>query len=300
MPARITSYTTTLPTTRPGWRRILGSGVSAVLHVVLVVSLILWTRGRPSTPGAERAREAVARPIQLVFAPPRPTPTPRPSVAPAPPPAVPLTPGPDADPGTTARVAPQPEQRPNAAPGTAASDATRPDPGEAKAPLASNTSALPPPPALAAPSELAAAQPEKTLESEAQRIFGRPSSKLGPIAGSRDNRPWESPVDLNSRGCTVPEDSTDSSLPKGMAMIAGRIYNQHTGQPLAGARLQILGTAYGAFANEHGDYKLYFDRSLVNRCRSQSVRVSAPGYQQRDVQLYIGVTPNGDVPLSRY
>jgi hypothetical protein len=139
-----------------------------------------------------------------------------------------------------------------------------------------------------------------TLESEAQRIFGRPSSKLGPLAGTRDNRPWETPVELDSRGCSVPDEAQDSTVAAGMAVIAGRIFNQRTGEPLAGARLQILGTQYGAFTDQAGNYRLYFDRSLVNRCRSQSVRVTAPGYQGRDVILYVGATPNGDVPLSRY
>jgi hypothetical protein len=85
-----------------------------------------------------------------------------------------------------------------------------------------------------------------------------------------------------------------------MAAIAGRIYHEGTGRPLPGARLQILGTPYGTFANDQGEYRLIFDRSLVNRCRTQAVRVSAPGYRGRDVILYIGDRANGDVPLSRF
>jgi hypothetical protein len=85
-----------------------------------------------------------------------------------------------------------------------------------------------------------------------------------------------------------------------MGVITGRIYNERTGEPLAGARLQILGTPYGAFSDSKGQYRLVFDRSLVDRCRSQAVRVTAPGYQGRDVILYIGERPNGDVPLSRF
>ena len=84
-----------------------------------------------------------------------------------------------------------------------------------------------------------------------------------------------------------------------MGVVRGKIYNENNGEPLAGARLQILGTQYGAFANDRGEYVLYFDRSLVDRCRTQSVRVTAPGYQGRDVLLYIGERPSSDVPLSR-
>lgn len=297
MPARVVNYSTTLPTTRPGWRRVLGSTASIVLHVVVIVLILLRTQSQAARAEREAAQpHQQIQPIQLAFAPPRPTPTPR-APAPEQPPPVPITEGPDKAPGTTAPVVPRPEENPNADPNTARSEATRPNPGGDDTP-AQRSAAPAPPSAIAAPT--AEAQPVRTLESEAQRIFGRPSAKLGPIAGTRDNRPWESPVDMNSRGCTIPDDPADSTLPKGMAMIAGRIYNERTGEPLGGARLQILGTPYGAFADGAGYYKLYFDRTLVNRCRSQSVRVTAPGYQQRDVQLYIGATPNGDVPLSRY
>lgn len=83
-------------------------------------------------------------------------------------------------------------------------------------------------------------------------------------------------------------------------MVAGKIYREDTGQPLSGARLQILGTPYGAFSNQRGEYRLVFERSLVNRCRTQLVRVSARGYQARDVLLLLGEVPSSDVPLRRF
>ncbi|HXI20930.1 MAG TPA: carboxypeptidase-like regulatory domain-containing protein, partial [Gemmatimonadales bacterium] len=138
-----------------------------------------------------------------------------------------------------------------------------------------------------------------TLESEARRIFGRPSTKLGPLAGSRENRPWESPIPLSS-GCTLPPPDPRDSLPPGMGQVSGIIYREDNGQPLPGARLQILGTPYGTFADGRGQYRLVFDRSLVDGCRTQAVRVSAPGYQSRDVILYLGDRPNSDVSLPRY
>lgn len=108
-------------------------------------------------------------------------------------------------------------------------------------------------------------------------------------------------MELSSRGCTLPPpDPSDSTLPPGMGSIAGRIFNERTGEPLAGARLQILGTPYGTFSDGQGAYRLVFDRSLVSQCRTQAVRVSAPGYRGRDVLLYLGATPNGDVPMARY
>ncbi len=261
----------------------------------MLLAFLIHQATRPADAGPDRGRPEI-RPVQLVFAPPRPTPTPR-AAPPEIPPPTPLTEGPDQTPGTTAQLSRAPEEEPNSAPNTPRVEAFRPDPGESDQ---AEEEAIPaPPPAIAAPTTTASnAQP--ALESEARRIFGRPSSKLGPLAGQRDNRPWETPVELNSRGCTLPPPNPEDSLPPGMAAVAGRIYNERTGDPLAGARLQILGTPYGTFSDGTGRYRLVFDRSLVSQCRSQAVRVSAPGYRGRDVLLYLGNVPNGDVPLSRY
>ena len=275
---------------RPGY----GYMTSIVLHLLLLLLVFRTVTQNRRAESAQRARTETSRPIPLDFAPPRPTATPRQAPAPMPP-GVPVTPGPDATPGTSVPVTPTPESDPNAPPNTPRQDASRPDPGSADQSTPSTPEPTAPPASLAAPGN------RPTLESEAERLFGRPSSKLGPLAGTRDNRPWESPIELNSRGCALPPpDSSDATTPPGMAVVSGRVFNERTGDPLSGARLQILGTPYGAFANDRGDYTLYFARSLVDRCRSQSVRVTAPGYRGRDVILYIGATPNGDVPLSRY
>jgi hypothetical protein len=268
--------------------------------VVLLVLILFRTSQRNADALSQRAPLESVQPIQLAFAPPRPVPTPRPPQPVEQPPAVPITPGHDQTPGTTAQFSPKPEEQPNAQPNTPRTEATRPDPGDQDQ-RSDERATAPPPPNLATPTPTAATSASTALETEAQRIFGRPSSKLGPVSGSRDNRPWESPVEVASRGCTVPpEEKPDSTVPPGMAVLPGVIYDERTRQPLAGARLQILGTQYGAFANERGEYKLYFERKLVDRCRSQTVRVSAPGYPSRDVILYLGDVPNGDVPLRRY
>ncbi|HSB54717.1 MAG TPA: hypothetical protein VLD58_10190 [Gemmatimonadales bacterium] len=301
MAVRVKHYTTTLPHGRAASRLTVASVVSVSLHLVLLFLLIRAALESQRHP-VQTASQATERPIQLDFAPPRPKPTPRPSAPQVPaatpqptPPAVPLTPGPDETPGSRARVTPTPEERPNAAPDLARSQATRPDPGEENDPAGSSVTTTPPA-AIAAPAPLA--NNSATLESEAKRLFGRPSSKLGPVSGTRDNRPWESPVEL-SHGCSVPEEQTDSTVPKGMAVVEGRIFKEGTSEPLAGARLQILGTQYGTFSNGRGEYRLVFDRTLVDRCRTQSVRVSAPGYGQRDVILSIGERISSDVWLPR-
>ena len=314
MRKRAVTYSTVLPRPTVWNRRMVALAASIVFHICLVWWLLQGPmRGQVASLPSQRE---TAQPIQLAFAPPRPTPTPRPAQPPAQqetreepppaPPAVPLTPGPDPDPGSTARVTPTPEKEPNAPPETPRTEATRPDPspdeGEQSArPARGDAAAAEPTPGPNAPVTNASTTGMKALETEARRLFGRGPSRLGALAGRADNRPWESATSLDSRGCTLPPpDPADSTVPAGMAAVEGKIYREDNGQPLAGARLQILGTAFGTFSNDVGEYRLVFDRSLVDRCRTQSVRVSAPGYAGRDVILYIGEPLSSDVPLRRY
>ncbi|MEO8140095.1 MAG: hypothetical protein ABI742_10630 [Gemmatimonadota bacterium] len=293
------SYSTTLPAGSGDWRRSLGYTVSAILHVVLLIFVVRATQQRQAETAQRATTEETIRPIQLDFAPPRPTPTPRPVEAPKDlPPAVPLTPGQQQDPGSIAQVTPTPEQEPNAPPATPLETATRPNPSHDDAPEASARASAPPAPsAVAAPLAPDAAP---SMEADARRIFGRPSSKLGPLSGARENRPWESPYPMPSEGCSLPpEEHPDSTLPPGMASIAGRVYYEGTSVPVAGARLQILGTAYGTFANDRGEYRLIYASNLVDRCRTAAVRVTAAGYSGRDLILHIGAGST-DVPLPRY
>jgi hypothetical protein len=278
--------------------------ISIVLHVVLIWLILRHPAQRPPDPEAAR-RNPIQIPVYL--APPTPPVearyrTPQPDEKPEPlPPAVPLSEGPDQAPGNQARVTPTPEPAPNAQPEETRTPGTT-DEDAARTPTPSRDAAPTPPTAPAAAPNAAAttAAVTRTLETEAQRIFGQPSNRPGPIAGVRDVRPWESTMPADSRGCTIPDEEQDTTAPPGMAVIQGRIFREDTGEPLVGARLQILGTPYGAFSNGRGEYRLVFERTLVNRCRTQQVRVSAPGYQGRDVTLMIGQRPNSDVPLRRY
>ena len=297
----------TVPPAPTVWNRRL---VALLASVVFHVGLLWWLlqgpmRGRVASLPQQRE---TAQPIQLTFAPPRPTPTPRPPQSQTTPrpevPAVPLTTGPDPDPGSTARVTPTPEEDPNAPPNSPRSEATRPNPSPEegdRSDQASRGNAAPAEPTPGPVAPVPAATGTSALESEARRLFGRGPSRLGSLTGRTDNRPWETATALDSRGCSLPPpDPSDSTLPAGMAAVAGKIYREDNGLPLAGARLQILGTSFGTFSNDRGEYKLVFDRSLVDRCRTQSVRVSAPGYAGRDVILFVGEPLSSDVPLRRY
>lgn len=295
----------------PAPRLRLGQGVAAslVLHLA-VLALLLW---RPHAAAIEPVR-ARSNPIQIpLYLEPPPPPVEVPYVPPAPappaaelPPAVPLTEGSDRTPGNQARVTPAPEPEPNAQPDAPRVQGSSSAPGAGAEAEGGTDGAADAAEGDAAGREAKREQPAGTtlpaLESEAQRLFGRPRPRrpLG-VAGTRDVRPWETTAPADSRGCTVPDDALrDSTVPAGMAVVAGKIYREDTGDPLPGARLQILGTPYGAFSNDRGEYRLVFDRTLVNRCRTQLVRVSARGYQARDVVLLLGEVPSSDVPLRRF
>jgi hypothetical protein len=82
--------------------------------------------------------------------------------------------------------------------------------------------------------------------------------------------------------------------------VVGRIFRQDSGRPLAGAHLQMLGAPYVAFTDDNGEYRFRFDMSLVDNCRTQFVRVTAPGYESRLLVLMVGENiQSEDVRLRR-
>jgi len=125
--------------------------------------------------------------------------------------------------------------------------------------------------------------PRPTMEEEAQRLFGRPTTGTG----NRNNAlPWAS-----DSTCIPAPAPPDPNSPVVMDSISGQVFDQ-TGQPLSGAHLQVVGTKYHTFSTISGQYTLAFDVSLVANCRVQVVRVSAPGYRGRDLYLAMGVGNN--------
>jgi len=141
-----------------------------------------------------------------------------------------------------------------------------------------------PTPALAG-----AARPGATMEEEARRIFGRPTTGTG----TRNNAlPWAS----DSTCIPEPAPSETTAGPV-LDSIMGQVFDAR-GRPLVGAHLQIVGTSYHGFSSAGGLYRLVFDVALVANCRVQVVRVSAPGYRGRDLYLAMGRGTN-DVILQR-
>jgi hypothetical protein len=133
------------------------------------------------------------------------------------------------------------------------------------------------------------------MESEARRIFGRPRLGPRPGAGPRASRPMEAYLPDHPERCTPrPSAPSDSAAPTQYSVVVGRIFRQDNGLPLSGAHLQMLGTPYVTFTDGTGEYHFRFDLSLVDNCRTQYVRVTAPGYESRLLVLMVGANVRSD------
>lgn len=262
-----------------GW---LPLAVSLLVHGTLILLAVLYMRQPPKAAAPTPVR--VAEPeVAMVYVPPppeqrRPPPT-TPRAAPQPERAAPVPP-------PTPKMAKQPEHD-EPAPMSPA-----PAPTEAPAPRQESK----PSPAQDAAAAPLATQPTEvaTMESEARRIFGRhPANQgtAGPLAIPG------LPVYLpESKSQCTPKPAT--SGPIQMDTVVGLVYQPETGDPLPGAFLQIMGTGYAAFANDLGQYRLVFDRSLVDQCRTQWVRVTATGHRSQTLLLTRGPGTT-DIPLQR-
>jgi hypothetical protein len=264
-------------TVRRNW---IPLSVSAMAHLLLIaVAVSLSRRSAAVTP--ERSTDATepARHVDMIYVPPvqpaRPSPPRRPT---APPPA---------------KAQEEPEPEPNAPPEatrTSGNDSDDPSPATGEAPDGAARR-------KEAPAELATA----TLESEARRIFGRPRLRTAPGAGPQATRPMEAYLPENPERCVPhPAPQGDSAAAPTLGTVVGRIFRQDGGRPLAGAHLQMLGAPHTAFTDDNGEYRFRFDLALVDNCRTQYVRVTAPGYETRLLVLLVGENiQSEDVRLRR-
>lgn len=79
-----------------------------------------------------------------------------------------------------------------------------------------------------------------------------------------------------------------------MGSASGRVLMVQGGAPMPNAHLQIIGTSFTTFTDQNGEYVLTFDASLLDQCRTQYVRVSAPGFEPRLLVLVIGRNVRSD------
>lgn len=251
-----------------------GLGTSVVFHAGLIL-LVLGLFREKSDPTTQGSSPAIAEPVQMVYVPmpPRSRPVQRPA--------------PDAVHAATESEArtmdPDADLPPEMTPETPKEPAPRPRESEPEPVVASR----PPEP-----------EPTETLEEQSQRLFGRPllrqtqdtPTQLGIRPGLAADR------DEAARTTCAPK-PRDPNAPLEMATLVGRVYSANS-RPLAGAFLQIIGTSYSTYSDGTGVYRLVFDASLVDECRTQYVRVVANGYRGRNLILGVGPGVN-DVVLGR-
>jgi hypothetical protein len=266
--------------------------LSAALHAALLVLAVRLSRMPEESP-ADRSRpdaSDTARQVQMVYLQPPPTPRvvpppPPPPPQPTPPPPTPPPPPPPPIP----RIAPPPEKEQR----TPEPDANAPPEAERREgeepttddPAGGEKVGADAKPGSAVPAEDNAA----TMESEARRIFGRPRMGPRPGAGPRASRPMEAYLPDHPERCIPKEpEPSDSAREPQFGVVVGRIFRQNDGKPLVGAHLQMLGTPLVTFTDGNGEYRFRFDLALVDNCRTQYVRVTAPGYESRLLVLMVG------------
>lgn len=286
--------TVELPDRGP-WRTWPGMAASAALHAGLFVAAAgLMSRSGPAETGAPDQPRQPDREVAMVYLEPPPAPTPVPEEQPPQPePQTPVEttppsqrelppPGPESD----DVLSPAPARETN----TASRDAT-PEETAAKSRAGSDDrdNIISPEPVLEdGPDDLASAAVARganqpSIEDEAKRIFGRPTTGTG----TRNNAlPWAS-----DSTCVPDPTPIDTNAPVVLDSISGVVYD-NSGMPLTGAHLQVVGTSYHSFSDGGGRYSLAFDVSLVANCRVQVVRVSAAGYRGRDLYLAMGLGNN--------
>jgi hypothetical protein len=266
------------------------------VHALLLLLAVELSR-RGEIPTDEERREArPMREVEMIYVPP-PPPRPKPQTAPPPrperpkPPLRPLEPPPKLAAPPPKKSQPIPEPEANAPPEAKRTEGEE-SPNEPTGGSAPGTTSTKPP----APTP----EPEATMESEARRIFGRPRLGPRPGAGPEASRPMEAYLPDNPERCIPhPVAPRDSSTPIQFGTVQGRIFRQNDGRPLAGAHLQMLGTPYVSFTDDQGEYHFRFDLSLVDNCRTQYVRVSAPGYDSRLLVLVVGPNARSEDVLLR-
>jgi hypothetical protein len=263
--------------------------VSVLLHAAVILLVFFFTSVEQND-GARTAQDQ-PRTVQMVYLPPKEAP-PRPKSVPT---ARPKPPAP--------KPQPTPKPPPPAPPlPRALADAFRRRPAELAQPAKTDVrvpehdrpAAADPHPEKPTATATAAAR-EDPMVSEARRLFGPKSPRggnVGPVSAGL-------PVSTMSGGTRCPFSGEEvQSMPRPKdGVIEGIVRMESSGRPIPGAFLQVLGTGFSTFADQTGRYRLRFDPALVDVCRSQLVRVTAPGYRARTMILSYGQAADNAVDL---
>ncbi len=252
------------------WLALLVSGLSHIVVIVLVIALVRFRE--PPTPTAAQPRRAMQDTTIVYLPPPAPQPPPPPVVQQTPPPAEPLA---------RARQL-EKEENPNAQPEDIRREGRE---EQSSAPPVDESTGDPDATSSTPPIEEASAL-AVTMESEAQRIFGRrkgtPAADAGPVAV----RPFENAREPDNNCPAIPRDSVTGQVPEGT--VQGRVVDFDNGIPLRGAHLQMVGQPYNTFADNNGNFVLKFDLTLMENCRVQLVRISSFGHRDQTLPIVMG------------
>lgn len=123
------------------------------------------------------------------------------------------------------------------------------------------------------------------------------SSAMGRSGFSNsDPRKWENSFDDETAGrCVdIPDLGKNPDGSPVLASVTGFVFDTDGRTPLAGAHLQIVGTRFGTFSDNNGEYRLPFDPKMLEKCRKQYVDVVAPGYRGAQLTLMIGPRVRSD------
>ena len=276
-------------------------GASLGTHLLLVLAIAGVSRQSDAPVLAPAEQQAVTRYVELPPLPPTPQP-----VAPAEPPSrraaePPEPPEPEPPPDRVPR--PQVTRGPD----TPEEVTIEREPPPEDAPLGEAPPAMAPePPMPESPSRRAAEPPTELsllpIEAEAQRLFGAPRVGSSRMDGPSVERRWATEVTEDRENDCRPRPRRallPGETPE-MGHVEGRVFREGTSTPLAGALLQIIGTSYHTFADDEGRYRLVFDQSLVDACRTQYVQVTKDGFRPRRLILALGPRSSNDVRMRRY
>ena len=275
---------------------------SVALHAALVVLLILVMRGGV-TPPPDSADRGPRRDVQMVYIPQavqpiRPVPAVRASEPAAdprtPPPQAPSPPKQDGDPSSRfakvdgPKVPEHDEAAGTPAPSAMTDAATTPDedPGRGAEE----------PPALTE-----AAARDLAMVSEARRLFGKQGAAYDGdgTAGPRSRPGLPAWVQPGVGTCVVEGRTVATTASRSNGYVEGIVRSSETGNSLPGAFMQILGTGFSTWSRSDGSYRLEFDPSLVDGCRTQVVRVTKPGFRAQSLVLSMGRVSDNTVSMGR-
>ncbi len=286
------------------WRPL---ALSVVAHVALILLILFRPIPAPEAGPVEKARDAQA----IAIAPTERFRQPRQSTPPPPPvPEKPIPLGPDAKrPDEPPREqSPQTPPREDASPVPDPPPET-PTPQESPAPAPEQAERIPTPRDMVANGSILG-PPTSPFGRSTIQPFGTPkgtassgASRVGSMGSigfhQNDTRVFtESFPEATGQCVEIPDLGKNPDGSPVLASVTG-IVRDERGRPLANAHLQLQGLAFATFSDGAGNYRLEFDPALLQKCRSQVVRVRADGYRDQYLNLAIGRNVRSDDVIMR-